>query len=191
MIGLPVPDDAKRRPDRPSAFFREHEDRLISAAKLGPILDLACGGGRHAIAAANLGLSVVAVDRNAAALDEIGRIVPRPPGRIETRQADLETEPLPQLQPSHFGAVLVFRYLHRPLCPWIQTLIAGGGLLLYETFTRDQKELGWGPSRDEFLLEPAELPSLFPDLEVEVYEEGPSKDDRSPRTARLLAYRKR
>ena len=59
-----------------------------------------------------------------------------------------------------------------------------------ETFTRDQRELGWGPTRDDFLLELGELPTLFSDLEVQVYEEGPSKDDRAPRTARLMAVRK-
>jgi tellurite methyltransferase len=191
MIGSPVPDDARPGFGAPAAFFRDHEARLLTAARLGPVLDLACGRGRHAIATADLGLSVVAVDRNPELLDELSRIAPRHPGRIETLRADLEGEDRPPLEPGHFGAILVFRYLHRPLCPWIQTLLAPGGLLFYETFTRDQRALGWGPSRDAFLLESGELPGLFPDLEVEVHEEGASKDERAPRTARLLALRKR
>jgi tellurite methyltransferase len=191
MIGSAVPDDARQGLGAPSAFFREHEARLVAAARLGPVLDLACGRGRHAIAAADLGLSVVAVDHNAEALAELGRITPRHAGRVETLWADLEAEARPLLESAHFGAILVFRYLHRPLCPWIQSLLAPGGLLLYETFTRDQRELGWGPSCDDFLLEPGELPGLFPELEVELHEEGPSKDERAPRTARLLALRKR
>ena len=187
MIGWIVPDDTRRKVGAPSAFFLEHQIRLIQSAPLGPTLDVACGHGRHAIAAADLGLSVVAVDRDAQALDRIARVSPRAGGRIETIQADLENAPRPPFERAHFGAILVFRYLHRPLCPWIQSLLTVGGVLLYETFTREQKELGWGPKRDEFLLQPGELPRLFPGLRVEVHEEGPSRDDRAPQTARLLA----
>jgi hypothetical protein len=85
--------------------------------------------------------------------------------------------------------VLVFRYLHRPLMPWIAGLLAPGGLLVSETFTRAQRRLGWGPARDAFLLEPGELPTLFPSLEALVYEEGPTDEPRPAETARLLARR--
>ncbi len=43
---------------------------------------------------------------------------------------------------------------------------APGGLLVYETFTRRQPELGWGPKNPAFLLDDAELPTLFRGLEV-------------------------
>ena len=79
--------------------------------------------------------------------------------------------------------------MHLPLIPWIQALVAQGGFVLYETFTADQKKLGWGPRRDAFLLRPGELPELFSELTIEVYEEGPSNDLRSACTARLLASR--
>ena len=190
MIGSCVPDDARQSLGAPSAFFREHQARLEATAQIGPALDLACGKGRHAIAAADLGLSVLAVDRNQEALDELSRIRPRAPGQLETLQADLELSAPPPLEAASFGAVLVSRYLHRPIIAWMQSLIAADGVLLYETFTRDQRELGWGPTRDDFLLEIGELPTLFSDLEVQVYEEGPSKDDGAPRTARLIAVRK-
>ena len=161
----------------PSAFFREHESRLSASAGAGPTLDLACGRGRHALAAADLGLCVVAIDRNPDFLDVLGRIRSRPldgsTSQIEILCADLESPPLPSLEPASFGAVLVFRYLHRPLFPWIQALVAPGGFVLYETFTADQKKLGWGPRRDAFLLKPGELPELFSELTIEVYEEGP------------------
>ncbi len=191
MTGSLVTDDARQALGAPSTFFLEFQARLKSAARLGPVLDLACGRGRHALAAADLGLSVVAVDRERTALEELARIETRAPGRIETLQADLEVMPHPPLELNHFGVVLVFRYLHRPLCPWIESLLTPGGLLLYETFTRDQRDLGWGPKRDDFLLHSGELPGLFPNLCVAVHEEGPSRDERAPRTARLLAVRDR
>ena len=179
----------------PSAFFREHESRLSASARVGPTLDLACGRGRHTLAAADLGLDVVAIDRNLDFLDALAEIRRRKleghTGQIEILCADLESPPLPPLEPASFGAVLVFRYLHRPLFPWIESLVAPGGFVLYETFTGEQKKLGWGPKRDAFLLRSGELPDLFPELVVEIYEEGPSNDEPSARTARLLASRPR
>jgi tellurite methyltransferase len=190
-----VSDDARPELAPPSAFFREHQARLSATASIGPTLDLACGSGRHALAAAELGLSVVALDRNPDRLAAVAaiqaRIQHRCAGKIETIRVDIETPPLPPLIAASFGAVLVFRYLHRPLFPWIESLIAPGGVLLYETFTRDQRQLGWGPSRDEFLLRPGELSSLIRELVIEIDEEGPSKDEPIARTARLLAGRPR
>lgn len=186
----------------PAAFFLEHSTRISASASIGPVLDLACGRGRHALAAADLGLSVLAVDLNRDLLDRLAaswrrRLDDRTDqtrgaagvGQIETLCADLESQALPALEPASFGAVLVFRYLHRPLFPWIETLVAPGGFILYETFTLDQKRLGWGPKRDAFLLESGELPRLFSELVVEVDEEGPSHDEPSAHTARLLASR--
>jgi SAM-dependent methyltransferase len=185
-----MPDDARSALGAPTAFFQTHEKRLAATSGIGPVLDLACGHGRHSIAAADLGLDVLAIDRNGEALDSLGHIQPRNQGKIRTLRVDLESTSPPSLEPLSFGAVLVFRYLHRPLVGWIEGLIGAGGILLYETFTRNQTELGWGPSREDFLLKPAELPTLFPNLELEVYEEGPSQDERAPRTARLLASRR-
>lgn len=177
----------------PSAFFRQHASTLEESLAIGPTLDLACGRGRHALAAAALGLSVTAVDRNSNSLDELmthwRRMSTSGIGAIETLCADLEEPPLPPLEARQHGAVLVFNYLHRPLFGWIESLVAPGGLVLYETFTEAQKTLGWGPQRDAYLLKSGELPKWFPDLEIVVYEEGLSSDPRPAQTARLLARR--
>jgi SAM-dependent methyltransferase len=178
----------------PSAFFRAHLDALVHAARDQPLLDLACGRGRHALAAARAGLRVMAVDRNREALEKLSRVELRGPGSIETVMVDLEAVDLessatPKLPCDRFAAIVVTRYLHRPLMPWIEALLAPGGLLLYETFLVTQRALGWGPTRTDFLLEAGELPRLFPNLETRVHEEGPSRDDPPAETARLLARR--
>lgn len=193
MIGSSVTDDARREVDAPSTFFLRHVSRLAQAAEIGPLLDLACGRGRHSLAAARLGLRIVAVDRNTNALDQLARASIECPGEITTRQVDLETLPLPdhpELSADTFGAVVVFRYLHRPLSSWIQSRLAVGGILLYETFTNRQRSLGWGPTRDDFLLKAGELPNLFPGLEIEIHEEGLTQETRPAETARLLAIRR-
>ncbi|MBJ23005.1 MAG: class I SAM-dependent methyltransferase [bacterium] len=181
-------NDPRHEIDAPSALFVAQSDALRSVAELGPILDLACGRGRHCLAAAELGLDVVGLDRDTEHLTALARMRPAA-GSIEVLAADLERAAPPDLERAPFGAVLVFRYLHRPLMPWIEELLAPGGLLLYETFTTEQRELGWGPSRDDFLLRPGELPRLFPGLETRSYEEGATDEHGAARTARLVAVK--
>ena len=177
--------------DPVSAFFRREQSALTRAGETGPVLDLACGSGRHSLAAAALGLDVLAVDRNEAQLAELARASRSLPGRVETFLVDLETGAIPVLPRGPFAAILVFRYLHRPLAPAIESWLAPGGLLLYETFTVAQRSLGWGPSRDDFLLQPGELPQLFPGLVIEDFEEGLTGEPSPAWTARLRARRPR
>lgn len=151
----------------------------------GPVLDLACGRGRHARAVAAAGHRVMAIDRDAEALAELRRALPG--DRALVVQADLEGDADPPLRPGAFGAVLVFRYLHRPLCPAIAALLRPGGLLLYETFTTDQRRFGRGPRRAEFLLRPGELPTLFRTLRLESFEESITSGARPEAVARLAA----
>ncbi len=81
----------------------------------------------------------------------------------------------------------MFRFLFRTLAPAIEAALAPGGLLLYETFTRDQARLDGGPRNPQFLLEPGELRSLFPGLEVLAYEEGTRAGGRPEAHASLAA----
>jgi len=181
--------EVKPEPGPASAFFETHFSSLEASAKLGPLLDLACGRGRHAIAAAERGLRVVAIDRNREFLDDLSKIVVQGTGSIEVLELDLESSDTPTLGEACFGGVIVSRYLYRPLMPSIEAALAPGGTLLYETFLVAQRDLGWGPRREAFLLRPGELPRLFPGLETLVYEEGESQDLPPAQTARLLARR--
>jgi hypothetical protein len=104
-------------------------------------------------------------------------------------RSDLESRhPLP-VRSRCFGAVLVFRFLHRPLANRLVEALRPGGLLLYETFTRRQCELYGGPRNPDFLLREAELPGLFEALEVLDYEECLVDAPFSQHVARLAARR--
>ncbi|MEZ4330643.1 MAG: class I SAM-dependent methyltransferase [Myxococcota bacterium] len=184
-------DDARPGLDPVSRFFEEERPALCEAAANGLVLDLACGRGRHSLAAAALGLDVVAVDRRAEPLAELTGRARDLPGRVETFAVDLETETPPTLPRGPFAAILVFRYLHRPLAPSLERWLAPNGVLLYETFTTGQRALGWGPTRDAFLLAPGELPTLFPGLVVERFDEGPTDEPAPACTARLRARKSR
>ncbi len=66
-------------------------------------------------------------------------------------------------------------------------MLAPGGLLVYETFTTGQIELGYGPRNPEHLLARGELRQLFSDLEILEYWEGVRPDPRPAALARLVA----
>jgi len=177
-----------------SPFFDESLDLVRSTRGLGPTLDLACGRGRHALACARAGVPTVAIDRNAGHLRELAAATrgahPPLPAPISCVRADVEAGCEIPVRSGSCGAILVFRFLFRPLAAAIAEALAPGGLLLYETFTVSQRELGYGPYRDAFLLGEGELPTLFPMLEVLDTSEGLTAEARPAHTARLLARRR-
>jgi SAM-dependent methyltransferase len=173
----------------PSSFFLAESARLAEAAARGPVVDLACGRGRHALAAAELGARVLGLDRNPALLRELqaearSRRLPLLPVRT-----DLETPDGIPVQSGSCGAILVFRFLFRPLARPICQALAPGGLLLYETFTIRQRELGQGPMNSGFLLQEGELPEIFDTLQILSYWEGLTEGPRPEAIARLVARR--
>lgn len=176
--------------DAPSPFLLAHLDALAAAARRGPVVDLACGEGRHALALAARGIAVIGVDRDGAGLRGLQARARAECLPIRGLWADLEASPSLPFGPARCGALLVFRYLHRPLCAALAASLRAGGLLLYETFTTAQRELGYGPRNPAFLLEPGELPRLFPQLEVLETWEGLTPGERPAALARLLARRR-
>lgn len=173
----------------PSPFFVEQQDRLRDAARLGCVVDLACGRGRHAVPLAESGLPVVGIDRDPERLRQLRDTADRRGLEISTLRADLEAPSRIPIRDGRCGAVLVFRYLHRPLVDSIVRALAVGGLLLYETFTTRQLELGRGPRNPEYLLRPGELLRLFAELEVVHHWEGISPPPHREAVARLAARR--
>lgn len=169
----------------PSPLLLAHRDAIEAAAARGPVLDLACGRGRHARTVAGWGLRVVALDRRLDALRDLRAATPQ----VEVLRADLETGHGIPLRSAVLGAILVFRYLHRPLVEEIRRCLTPGGLLLYETFTVRQLELGWGPRSPQFLLEPGELPRLFAGFEILESREGLSRAERPAHLGWLVARR--
>lgn len=180
--------DSTRPLDPPSPLFTRELPRIRATRDLGPVLDVACGRGRHIRALSAAGVPVVGIDRNAGFLHELRAALPSTP-RVDLIQHDLESGHGLPVRAEPFGAILVFRYLHRPLLAALADGLARGGLLLYETFTVDQRQFGTGPSRDAFLLARGELATLFPTLEtIEVFEG--IRDDNGPAAISSLVARR-
>ena len=127
------------------------------------MLDLACGEGRHSLAAAAAGATVVGVDNDESCLER-AREHARVKGlAIDWRRVDLEGS-WPDF--GSFDAVLVFNYLDRERLPQIRGLVVAGGLLMIETFLAAQRDLGWGPASEEHLLRPGEIARLVSPFRV-------------------------
>lgn len=151
----------------------------------GTVLDLACGGGRHARLLAALGHPVLAVDRDPAALAAAGG-----PG-ITTLQFDLEDpearhHPDWPLRTGRFGGIVVSNYLHRPLMPALLDSLSPGGVLIYETFAAGNARFG-KPSNPDFLLAPGELLHRFNGTAFRViaYEDGYQRRPRPAMVQRI------
>ena len=127
----------------------------------GPVLDVACGAGRHAIFFAERGFEVLAVDREDQVL----------PGAIRSIRANLEDGSPWPFPGRRFAAIVVTNYLHRPLLPRLIESLEEGGVLIYETFMAGNERYG-KPSNPDFLLRPGELIEAFGALTVVGFEQG-------------------
>jgi SAM-dependent methyltransferase len=155
------------------------------------VLDLACGGGRHARYAASLGHSVLAVDKDVSALSA------NPSQNIHCLSFDLELSDSPThadwpLAPDQFGGIIVTNYLHRPLMEDLLLSLGAGGVLIYETFAQDNGLFG-KPSSPDFLLLPGELLRLAsskPEFHVLAFEDGHVSDPKPAMVQRICLIRR-
>jgi SAM-dependent methyltransferase len=158
--------------------------RFAPLARQGaPVLDLACGRGRHARLFLERGHRVTAVDLDVSGLADL-----RGHPRLEVVQADLEHAPWP-LPGRRYGVVVVTNYLWRPLLPTLVDAVDGGGMLLYETFAAGNEAYG-EPGNPAFLLRPGELlEAVRGRLQVVAYEHGEVARPRPAIKQRLCAVR--
>jgi SAM-dependent methyltransferase len=149
-----------------------------------PVLDIACGRGRHLRWLAGRGHPVTGLDRDPLALAASADLARS--GQAELIEADLEGGPWP-CPGRQWPVVLVTHYLWRPLWPQILASLAPGGLLIYETFADGNQTVG-KPSRPDFLLQPGELLTRCAGLRIVAYEDGYL--DTPPRfLQRVVAWR--
>ena len=160
-----------KRDLRPAKLLVDHVNLFLQGTLSGPILDLACGNGDNGIFLAQRGCQVTCCDISSESLGQAEKLAEVNNARVKIWQVDLEKDGVNPLPRSAYGAILVFRYLHRPLLECIKKALKNGGLLIYETFTVDQPKFG-KPRNPDFLLNSGELLKTYGDWEVIHYFEG-------------------
>jgi SAM-dependent methyltransferase len=127
-------------------------------------LDVACGNGRHATAAALLGADVVAIDADSKRVTAAQSTAEERGASITWSCGDLRCMDLPD---TAFDVVMVFNYLDRNRMADFKNALRPGGHLMMETFLESQAEFGWGPKSDDHLLKSGELFSLVEPFELQ------------------------
>ncbi|MDF1750634.1 MAG: SAM-dependent methyltransferase [Alphaproteobacteria bacterium] len=171
------------------AGFQEPSPWILRWADLiptgTPVLDLACGGGRHGRLFLPRGHSVTFLDRDISAVSDLN-VVPE----AECLEVDLETGGAFPLAARTFGGVIVTCYLHRPILPDILDAITPGGVLLYETFAQGNEAYGH-PAREAYLLKEGELlDAVQGEFIVRAYEHGYDAEPKPGIRQRICAIRR-
>jgi SAM-dependent methyltransferase len=172
-------------PDEPAALLVEN---LSLLPKGGKALDIAMGTGRNALYLASLGFRVTGIDLSPVAVEKCREKAERLGLPIEALVADLERSPLPS---NEYDLIVNFYYLQRSLTAQIVAALRTGGVLVFESFTIDQLQFGWGPKSPDHLLRPGELREMFAEMEPLLYHEGVVQGDRGPKAVASLMGRKR
>ncbi len=167
-----------------SLLVEKHIKLLAQSSKQAPVLDLACGSGRNGLYLVNNNIPVVFADIKSTALEQVKTVVSATTADVSASvdfwQVDFEQDSaeynsavqdsveqgeLEPLTDKYYSAVMVFRYLHRPLFEQIKQAVMPGGYVIYETFTVDQPEFG-RPNNPKFLLKHGELAERFADWDI-------------------------
>ncbi len=169
----------RQGPQEPSPWVLRFAPRVPEG---GPVLDLACGLGRHSRLFLARGHPVTAIDRDISGIAELTGA----PG-LEALETDLEDGgPFP-LAGRRFAGVIVTNYLYRPLIPALIAAVAPGGVLIYETYARGNEKFG-RPRNPDHLAKPGELlEAVRGHLRVVAYEDLIDKSPKLAARQRLCA----
>lgn len=155
----------KTAPVEPRQILTEFSN-LIPAA--GRALDLACGGGRNTVFLVQHGLRAIGIDISRKALEQGRELARQRKVVVDWVQADLESFSFP---PAAFDVIVCTYFRDPKLYAPIRESLRPGGLLFYETFSREQLRFNIGPKNPAYVLEPAELLHVFADWRVMFYRE--------------------
>lgn len=153
-------------PSGPEPWVASHFGRWPPGT---PVLDLACGAGRHGRILRARGAPVTFLDRDLAGVADLAGMK-----GAELVAADLETSAGWPLGARRFGLIVVVNYLWRPILADCLAALAPGGVVIYDTFAAGNERFG-KPANPDFLLRPGELLAAArgAGLSVSAFRHGP------------------
>jgi len=161
--------------------------RLLPPPAAGPVLDLACGSGRAAVWLAERGWRVTGVDHQPEAL-ALARALAADRGVAPALLAGDLREPH-ALPPGPWAAVLLFRFLDRPLMARLPGVLAPDAVVMLHTFREAPGYLGNPRPRHRLARGEATRLLPAPPAEVLVHEEGFDADGR-PSAGAVVRWRR-
>ncbi|MBA3327389.1 MAG: methyltransferase domain-containing protein [Solirubrobacterales bacterium] len=169
----------------PRPWLTEHR-ALLDEQPARRALDVACGRGREALYLAEIGFEVDALDVSDVVVDALADTARARGLPVRAQQVDLAAAPDP-LEHGAYDVVTCFYFLQRALLPALAAALAPGGLLFYETFTRDHVDVLGREMNREVLLGHNELLHAFTGLRVLRYREEVIGDERRRAVASVVA----
>lgn len=165
-LGLAEDGDFSKRLWCPSdvvtEFIQSYSTEVSS--KIG--LDLACGSGRDSVFMSINGWSMTSVDYKKSSLDKLNDFSAQHNQKISTLSIDLENDFSQILAlKQQFDAIILVRYLHRPMLSHLEQIIKKNGFIVYQTFMQGCEKFG-SPKNPRFLLKKGELAEIFSDFKV-------------------------
>ncbi len=134
----------------------------------GRVLDLACGLGTNSLFLAEQGLRVSAWDFSAVAIEKLRKTAKAGGLPVTAEVRDVTVQPP---EPESFDAIIVTRFLDRPLVPHLIEALLPGGVIFYQTFVLEAVDKTIGPKDPVFRLAQNELLELFNPLRLLFYRE--------------------
>jgi SAM-dependent methyltransferase len=175
----PRPDHNKPNGYVPSPWVRRF---AATSPKIGQVLDLACGGGRHVRLLLEFGHQVVAVDKDTSRIADLK-------ASCEVIEADLEAPGSDPLAGRRFSGIIVTNYLHRPILAKLPDALENAGVLIYETFADGNERFG-KPRNPDHLLKAGELlDAVQGKLRVIAYEDLIVTEPRPAAVQRIAAIK--
>jgi 2-polyprenyl-3-methyl-5-hydroxy-6-metoxy-1,4-benzoquinol methylase len=159
----------------PDPFMVSAYDEFLSGSSPGLALDVAGGVGRHSMWLAQRGWRVKLLDVSEVGIKQAQENAQRTGtvSSITTEIRDLNSGQ--DLAREQYDLVIVFFFLQRELFPALISALKPGGLLIYKTYTTDQKNFAGESGHPMFLLEPNELLNAFSLMHVLHYHETVQK----------------
>ncbi|MCI0733770.1 MAG: methyltransferase domain-containing protein [Methylococcaceae bacterium] len=145
------------------AYVLQAYDYLLPSR--GTAIDLASGFGANALFLAKRGFKTQAWDLSPVAVARLNQIARQDKLDLVCEARDLESAELPQ---EGFDVLVMTRFLDRNLTEALAGALRPGGLLYFQTFTRD-KDPSVGPGNPDYLLAENELARMFTGLVLRAY----------------------
>lgn len=153
--------------DDPIPPARVLTDNIHLLPPKGRALDIACGLAENSFLLAKQGLLVDAWDNSRVAVDRVNKKSIELSISVKAQMVNVNSAIFPI---EYYDVIVLTHYLEQQISESIVSSLKSGGLLYFQTYTREQVSVS-GPQDSKYRLRRNELLTMFSKLSVIVYRE--------------------